>query len=218
MNTDPALRVLLGLILLCLLLLVAQGFGLGAGGGAGDRYRISLIKSKPPWLMRVNSATGEVEQLELRDGRRDGRWVTLGQRELEEEGGEQVLDEPFATAPPAPKPTATPPAPAPSSAPPPAAAPSDLSALVEAIQPGNPREIRIWAASLLGGYVAQEPDTSIPVLVQALGDPDPGLVLAATRSLGASQHPDALLALEKLASHPDPAVQAAAREAVAAAK
>ncbi len=211
MNTDPALRLLLGLILLCLLVLVAQGFGLFAGAGAADGpYRISMINSKPPWLMRFNATTGQVEQLELRG---EGRWVTLGERELdlsESEGGEEALDEPFAAV--EPSPTRPPVGPPPS----PAAAPPELTALLEAVQPGNPREIRIWAASLLGSYVAKAPDTSIPALIEALNDPDPELVLAATRSLGASRHPDVLPALKQLESHPSGEVQAAAREAVAA--
>ena len=213
MSHDPALRVLLGLILICLLLLVAQGFGLGPGAGEGP-YRISVIKAKTPWLMRINTVTGRVEQFEFKGER---RWVTLGERERELElgeleAGEGELDGPFAEAgtgrPTPPRPGARP-RPAPGSP----APRNELAALVEALGPDNPREIRTWAVRLLGGYVAEAPDTAVPALIGVLGDPDGEVVAGAARSLGAS--PDARSALRELRSHPDARVQAAAREALA---
>lgn len=210
MSHDPALRVLLGLILACLVLLVAQGFGLGAGAGQGP-YRISVIKSKTPWLMRVNTDTGLVEQFEIKG---DRRWVTLGERELElgeMEGGEEDIEAPFAETEPAPRrPKA-----APHEAPQADAPQGELDALVDAVKPGNPREIRSWAANLLGSYVAEAPDKAVPALVGALGDPDGEVVVAAAHSLSGSRSPAALAALRKLEGHPDAQVQAAARKALA---
>lgn len=210
MNNDPALRVLLGLILLCLLVLIAQGFGLGSS--AEGPYRVSVIKSKTPWLMRFNTVTGQVEQYQMRGER---HWVTLGEREPEVagmEGRDEELETPGAAAEPAAR--APRPRRAASPAPEAPAGPGDeLAALVQAVQPDNPREIRAWAAGLLGNYVGEAPDTAVPALIRALGDPDSAVVAAAARSLGRSRQPEALQALKKLESHPDAAVKAAAREA-----
>jgi hypothetical protein len=210
MSADPALRVLLTLILVCLLLLVAQGFGMGRGEGQGP-YRVSVIKSGKPWLMRVNTDTGQVERLQLKA--RDPRWVALGEMEIDladlEEGaaaGTESDEGPAGSF--APRPRAA-------DAPLEVAPEAELEALVEALQPDNPREIRAWAAGILGSYAAEAPERSVPVLIGALDDPDPAVVVAAARSLGRSGDPGALPALRRLEGHSDAEVQTAAREAVA---
>jgi hypothetical protein len=214
-NHDRALHVLLGLILVCLVLLVAQGFGLGVRAGEDQgSYRVNLIKAKPTWLMRVDTVTGRVEKLEIPDGE---RWVTLGEPEPDLAGiGGEGLDQPppLAEAPPEPARRMAVPRP-PQPAPTPAPAQTEVTALVAALGPDNPREIRTWAAGLLGSYVAEAPETSRPALIEALGDPDASVVVAAARALGRSRDPESLAALESLASHPDAKVRAAAREAIA---
>jgi hypothetical protein len=203
MGTDPALRVLLALILVCLLLLLGRGFG--AGGGGEGPYRVSVIKAGKPWLMRVNTETGQVDRLNLKAA---SQWEPLGEAALDLAELEK-LEEEKAEEPGAATGSSTPDAPLEISD------DSELDALLEALGPGNPGEIRAWAAGLLGRYAAEAPERSLPALIVALADPDAAVVAAAARSLGRSDRPEALSALRSLEAHPDARVQEAAREALA---
>jgi hypothetical protein len=226
MNDDTTLRAILALILACLVVLVIQSFRSGGEGGQGP-YRISIIKSRSePWLMRVNTETGQVEQFMMRG---DRRWVTLGDvpagiddfedtgEEMDDSGIDGAALEEEA-APPPPQRAETPAPPAPPTPAPAVAAPAlaeqadtqaDLDALVHAIEPGNPREIRVWAAGLLGTYLPDAPADTMAALTGVLDDSDPRVVAAAARSLGRSAHPDARAALKALRDHPDADVRAA---------
>lgn len=236
MQVDSSVRILLALILVCLVVLVFQGFG----GEYADRYKVSVIKSSSPWLMRVDTATGRVDEFRLKG---DRVWTTLretaGDSAQADAAGEEAegAQPAVAKATPAPPPPARPPvAPAPKAKPvrpgPPveAAAPgpealerppepitvdaqTEVEALTQALSKSNPPEVRAWAASQLGSFDASR---SVPVLVETLKDGDATVVVAAIQALRATGSPEALGAIRGLVDHPDAGVQQAARQAVQA--
>ncbi len=218
MHSDPIQRLLLALILVALVVIAAQGGlrpaaaptagGVAAapGGDSPGRYRVTFGKGRNPSLLRVDSATGRVEELMLKGSR---EWVVLGGSEAS--GGADADPEEEG-------PAAAQPGVAREERRGPVAvdADSELAALGEALGPGNPREMRLWAARVLGTYRDEQADAAVPLLAGVLEDGDRDVVIAAVRSLGSSTSERALPAVEPLVEHPDPDVQAAAREAVAA--
>lgn len=218
MQGDSSIRILLALILVCLVVLVFQGFG----GDRSGRYKVSVIKSSSPWLMRVDTATGRVHQFRVKG---DRVWRELvGRPKAKTEAAKPTAEAekkpekpaaPEARTEPAPEPAATEPAAAPP--PPRRAAPvqmqpeNQIEALAQAMAADNPQEIRVWAASQLGSFEASK---AVPILVDTLDDGDAAVVVAAIQALQATGDEAAIEAIRGLLDHPDSAVKDAAREAV----
>jgi hypothetical protein len=72
MQSDSVTRLLLAGIFVCLVILVGQGMRSAGSEGAG-RYSVTGLRAGGPILVRVDTVTGRVWKLELRDA--SDRWV-----------------------------------------------------------------------------------------------------------------------------------------------
>jgi hypothetical protein len=76
MQPDPAVRILLGTIVVCLAILIVQGFAGPRARGSQDptgRYSVTGVRAGGPMLVRADTATGRVWKLDLRG--EPGTWV-----------------------------------------------------------------------------------------------------------------------------------------------
>jgi hypothetical protein len=210
MPTDAVTRALLTLILACLLILVVQGFTRCGQG----RYQVVALGSEAPPLVRIDSETGALWKLESRD---DGsRWIPIAGPD-EARGAARAPSPRSATAgsgaspssPSQPAPPATSAAPGAPRGPAPPPTEEDVELFLEALaDPELPPDVRAWTASQLAGIGGTEVTEA---LLTALGDASAEVVAAAAAALAQRRDPRIESALEELRSHPDPAVQRAAR-------
>jgi hypothetical protein len=99
---------------------------------------------------------------------------------------------------------------------PPAAssADEDLTIMRETIEDESlPPMMRVFAAEQLGNIRSEG---TLPALIQALGDSDPAVVVAAVWALKLNGDPHAIPALEKLTLHEDTEVRSAAQQVIEA--
>jgi len=213
MSADATTRALLILILACLLILVVQGF---ASCGQG-RYQVTTLGSEAPGLIRVDTKTGALWKLEPRN---DGnRWVPIV---APEEAGAATRAAPQQSAAPAgaagdpgnasraaTDPPATPAVSATPRGPGTPPTEAEIQLFVDALAGEDlPPDVRVWTARQLGQL---EGTQATEALLAALGDPSAEVVAAAAEALARRRDPRIGPALDELRSHPDPAVQRAAR-------
>lgn len=89
---------------------------------------------------------------------------------------------------------------------------AQVAVVVEALnKPGLPVKLKVWAASQLSVF---DPDLAIPPLINALGNEEPEVVVAAIDSLKRMGRPKTIPKILALQSHPDPRVRQAVSRAV----
>jgi len=90
----------------------------------------------------------------------------------------------------------------------------DLTIMRETIEDESlPPMMRVFAAEQLGNIRSEG---TLPALIQALGDSDPAVVVAAVWALKLNGDPHAIPALEKLTLHEDTEVRSAAQQVIEA--
>lgn len=206
MPTDVVTRALLTLILACLLVLVIQGFTRCDKG----RYQVVALGSEAPALVRVESETGALWRLESGDD--DNRWIPIASLHELRGAGRAHSPKGSTAASATNPPTATQPAPPATGA---ARGPirplteEDVALFLEALADDDlPPDVRVWTVGQLAEIEGAEVTEA---LLTALGDRSAEVVAAAALALARRRDPRVAPALDELRSHPDPAVQRAAR-------
>jgi hypothetical protein len=211
MKSDITTRVLLtGILLLLVLLVFQQRRGAeataGEGGAVGvGRFVLLPVRSAgKPVLLRGDTVTGELWHAEGIFG--DAHWAAYGS---------PSAPEPAEASGPATGPDASE---APGSGTGPSAgamtpAERDASLIAGAISPESPKAMRLWAVGELGGD-AYDDAVAVPLLVQALEQPEPEVVIAAVEGLQRRKAATSAGAVRELLENPDPGVRAAARAAL----